>query len=216
VGEGPGGGLLVNPGAVFGTSRTDLENGLAGRTHQGVAIVTVEGGRPSVDFMDTAPRDRLRLVDVDVTGKSAESARAEVERCLSEEASPGTLLFPRVHGTLSDGTLANLSLGELTRQSTLGSGNVHWDVRELSSGSPELANVTSETEVESAEILRLLAETGTGRAWLLGAEGERRVRELLRELGQPKSDGESRQDYENARIGSARRILGVRRDREGD
>ena len=216
VGEGPGGGLLVNPGAVFGTSRTDLENGLAGRTHQGVAIVTVEGGRPSVDFVDTAPRDRLRLVDVDVTGKSAESARAEVERCLSEEASPGTLLFPRVHGTLSDGTLANLSLGELTRQSTLGSGNVHWDVRELSSGSPELANVTSETEVESAEILRLLAETGTGRAWLLGAEGERRVRELLRELGQPKSDGESRQDYENARIGSARRILGVRRDREGD
>ncbi|MGD0250733.1 MAG: metallophosphoesterase, partial [Thermoplasmata archaeon] len=69
-GEGPGGGLLVNPGAVFGTSRTDLENGQAGRTHQGVAIVTVDGGVPTVEFVDTAPQDSVRLVDVDVSGKT--------------------------------------------------------------------------------------------------------------------------------------------------
>jgi len=33
----------------------------------------------------------------------------------------------------------------------------------------------------------------------------------VRELGLPKADGESRQDYANARLDTARRILGVGR-----
>ncbi|EQD26352.1 metallophosphoesterase, partial [mine drainage metagenome] len=44
-GEGPGGGLLVNPGAVFGTSRTDIESIVLGRTIAGLSLVEVEDGR---------------------------------------------------------------------------------------------------------------------------------------------------------------------------
>jgi len=214
-GEGPHGGLLINPGAVFGTSRTDLENGQEGRTHQGVVIVTVEHGRPTAEFVDTAPRDAVRLVDVDVSGKTAEQARAELERRLSDEQAPGALLFPRVHGTLSDGTLATLALTQVARERSPEAGTVHWDVRDLASAASETAAPASETSVESEELDRLLAATREGRSWLDGPDGEQRVRELLRELGTAKSEGESRQDYSNARLSSARRILGVRAEQTG-
>jgi DNA repair exonuclease SbcCD nuclease subunit len=216
TGEGPGGGLLVNPGAVFGTSRTDLENGQEGRTHQGVVIVTVEGGRPRAEFVDTAPRGAVHLVDVDVSGKTAEEARSELERRLSLESERGALLFPRVHGTLADGTLASLALTQLARQRSPEAGTVHWDVRDLAPAAEEGTGATSESEVETEGIRRLLAEAITGRSWLEGTEGERRVRDLLRELGMPKAEGESRQDYANARLGSARRLIGVRFERTGE
>ena len=215
IGEGPGGGLLVNPGAVFGTSRTDLENGQEGRTHQGVVIVTVEGGRTTAEFVDTAPRDTVRLVDVDVSGKTAEEARAELERRLSAASDPGALLFPRVHGTLADGTLAGLALTQVARRRSPEAGTVHWDVRDLAPASAGEGAPASEGNVEAEELRKLLSETVAGRPWLEGSDGEVRVRELLRELGQPKSEGESRQDYANARIGSARRLLGVRLENEG-
>jgi len=211
-GEGPGGGLLVNPGAVFGTSRTDLEHGQAGRTHQGVAVVTVERGRPRVEFVDTAPRDAVRLVDVDVSGKTAEEARDELRARLASEAAPGRLVFPRVHGELSDGSIASLSLSEVARSVGKDAGTIHWDVRDLVTSSPEGPPPSSESDIESLEVARLLAETGLASPWPPGTEGERKVRELLHELGIPKADGESRQDYASARIGGARRLLGVRAD----
>jgi len=216
TGEGPGGGLLVNPGAVFGTSRTDLENGQEGRTHQGVVIVTVERGRPSAEFVDTAPRDSVRLVDIDVSGKTAEEARVELEERLAHEGEPGALLFPRVHGTLVDGTLASLALTQVARRRSPDAGSVHWDVRDLSPAPTEGTSPTSEANIESEELVRLLATTMAGRPWLEGPEGERRVRELLRELGLPKSEGESRQDYANARLLSARRLLDVRLETTGE
>ena len=210
TGEGPGGGLLVNPGAVFGTSRTDLEHGQAGRTHQGVAIVTVDHGRPSVEFVDTAPRDSVHLVDIDVSGKTAQEARAELEARLSDANAPGALLFPRIHGTLADGTLASLALTQVARHQGPAAGTVHWDVRDLASAPTEETAASTELGVEADELARLLSSTRESQAWLRGADGERIARELLRELGLPKAEGESRQDYSNARVGSGRRLLNVR------
>lgn len=211
AGEGPGGGLLVNPGPVFGTSRTDLENGLAGRTHQGVVIVHVERGVPRAEYVDTAPRDAVRLVDVDVSGKTAVEARDELRERLGREAAPGTLVFPRVHGKLADGSVAGLALTEVARTVGGKAGSIHWDIRDLAAVSSEGA-ATTEREVETLAVARLLAETGLSAPWPPGDEGERNVRELLRELGTPLTEGESRQDYTSARVDAARRILGVRRD----
>ena len=209
-GEGPGGGLLINPGAVFGTSRTDLENGLAGRTHQGVVIVRVEHGVPHAEFVDTAPKEALRLVDVDVSGKTAEEARVELRTRLEHEATPGTLVFPRVHGELSDGSVASLALTEVARTVGKDAGSIHWDIRDLAPARSE-TDRPGEGDVEARAIARLLAESELAAPWPPGAAGEEKVRELLHELGLPVSEGESRQDYTSARVDGARRILGMRR-----
>jgi DNA repair protein SbcD/Mre11 len=210
-GEGPGGGLLVNPGAVFGTSRTDLEHALAGRTHQGVVIVEVREGRPTAEFVDTADRGALRLVDVDVTGRSVAEARAELEQRLEGEKVPGALLFPRIHGTLLDGTVASLALSQVARGAAPAGGAVTWDVRDLTPEAPGRVGAAEEADLEHREILALLAETRADHPWLEGPEGERIVRELLRELGESRSEGESRIDYVSARIASGRKVLGIAR-----
>jgi DNA repair protein SbcD/Mre11 len=207
-GEGPSGGLLVNPGAVFGTSRTDLENGLAGRTHQGVAIVRVREGHPTVEYHDTAPRESLRLVDVDVSGKTSEAAREEVRLRLEEAARPGVLVFPRIHGELADGSPTSLALAEVARTVGKEAGSVHWDVRDLAAPTP--GGSTPEGDIEAQVIAHLLADVESPAPWPPGPEGEARIRELLQELGVPTGEGESRQDYALARIAGARRILGVR------
>ncbi len=205
-GEGPGGGTLVNPGAVFGTSRTDLENAAAGRTHQGVAIVTVAGAATSVEFVDTAPPGAVELVDVDVSGQTAVEAHATIaERLRAPGERPGVLLFPKLHGTLADGSVAALALSELSRTEAGTAASVHWDLTDLALPSVETGPESGEAEIETAEVRRLLAEAPA--AWWPAGDSERVVRDLVRELGFPRADGEARADYVSARVDAARRIL---------
>ena len=112
TGEGPEGGLLVNPGAVFGTSVTDIENGVRDLTQQGLVLVRVTDGVPTAEFVRTAPREGIQVFDVDVHGRSAEAAREVVSKEIAAHARPGSLLFPRVRGTLSDGRIGTLGLQE--------------------------------------------------------------------------------------------------------
>ncbi len=207
-GEGPGGGALVNPGAVFGTSRTDLENAALGRTHQGVVIVAVDRGVPSIEFVDTAPRDVVRLVEVDVSGQTAAEAHATIAaRIHPAEARPGTMLFPKLTGTLADGSVAALALNELSRTEARSDVTVHWDLTDLELPSASGASASGEAEVESTEIRRLLVEASP--PWWSGDEAESAVRDLVRELGLPRGEGEARADYISARVAAARRVLGV-------
>ncbi|HXW66656.1 MAG TPA: metallophosphoesterase [Thermoplasmata archaeon] len=207
-GAGPEGGLLVNPGAVFGTSRTDLEHAAGGRTHQGVAIVTVDRGEPSVEFVDTAPRDAIRLVEVDVSGRTAAEAHAAVaDRIRAADDRPGALVFTKLTGTLADGTIAGLGLGQVARAEAKSAASVVWDLSELEVPRPDGDRPAGETEVESSEIDRLIAESPAD--WWEAGEPARAIRELVRELGISKSDGESRIDYESARLAGARRLLGL-------
>ncbi len=211
-GEGPDGGLLVNPGAVFGTSLTDLENAVNGRTHQGVVIVTVTDGRPTAEFVDTTPRSALKVFDVDISGQSVEEARATVSERVEREAAPGALLFPRVHGTLAAGSLGALGLGR-TDESRLPAGveGIHWDLRDTApAASPAAGSEEPEAVIVASALGDLLAASGPELPEVAGAGGEARIRELLRELGQPISEGEGRQDYETGRVDAALRILGVR------
>jgi hypothetical protein len=215
VGEGPGGGLLVNPGAVFGTSRTDLENAAAGQTHQGLAIVTVEDGVPTAELVDTAPQGSVRLLNIDISGRSAEEAQDEIARQVKAAATSGALVFPRVRGELASGSAAELDLAGIARSAGGSAAEVLWETRELVGPSNAGSARAEEADVETGGITGLLQASRPSSPWLEGAAGERVLRELLRELGLPKAEGESRTDYETARIEAARRILGVRGERAG-
>jgi DNA repair protein SbcD/Mre11 len=211
VGEGPEGGLLVNPGAVFGTSVTDLEHGAAGRTEQGVAIVTVTDGVPRVEFVTTAPRGAISVFDVDVGGRTAAEAKELVAREIRTHASPGALLFPRLRGTLSEGNVGGLGLPESRRDAgAAGAQAVHWDLTEATPAhGSDVAAPGDEVEIVRAALSEAAAAAASHLPALAGPDGTRRLEELLRELGTPKGEGESKADYETARTASALKILGV-------
>ncbi len=209
-GEGPGGGLLVNPGAVFGTSRTDLENAAAGRTHQGLAVVTVTDGRPELELVDTAPPGAVRLVDVDLAGRSVEAAREEVESQVRSASASGALVYPRLRGELASGSVAELDLAGIARAVGGGSATVLWETREVVGPAAAGAATLGEADVEAAGLAALLTASRPTAPWLQGPAGERIARELLQELGIPKGEGESRTDYVAGRVEGGRRALGLR------
>ncbi|MCI4373297.1 MAG: DNA repair exonuclease [Thermoplasmata archaeon] len=215
-GTGPGGGLLVNPGAVFGTSRTDIENGEAGRTHRGLAIVTVEEGHPSVELVDTMERGTIRTVDIDVSGRTADAIAAlVVARVREEGAPPGTLILPRLHGVLASGKVSPLDIGPAREELARDGVTVQVDVRDVEGSAPGPGAPVAESVVEDDEVARLLGPPGARVPWLEGPAGERLVHDLLSALGVPKADGESNLDYSSARRAEARRLLGVFEPTEG-
>ena len=206
-GTGPGGlGLLVNPGAVFGTSSTDVENAAHGRTLQGLVIVRVEDGRPTAEFVRTAPKD-VRVFDIDLTGESATSAKERLAHEIERRSAPGALLFPRIHGVLSDGSVGTLGLRRTAEREEVEDGAaIHWDVTGLSTVSADaLGPAVTTDELETEVLARLLPKFPSD--LLQRADPASTLRGLLHELGRLPSEGESRVDYEAQRVEAARRVL---------
>jgi hypothetical protein len=212
TGEGPTLGLLVNPGAVFGTSITDIENGAAGRTNPGLAVVTVREGRPTVEFVPTAPRERLKVFRVDIDGQSPEEARTRLAEEVRREASPGALLFPMVRGTLAEGSGRTLGLQEATEGvAASGIAGIHWDLKEvLHAESTSSDALRPEAELEADVLSRLAEGAPPELPELRGPEGELLLKEMLRGLGLPRGEGEAKQDYVAARVEAALLLLKVR------
>lgn len=209
-GAGPGGGLLVNPGAVFGTSRTDIENGEAGRTHRGVVIVTVDGGRPTAEFVDTLEPGSILTLDVDVSGAPPDAVSALIAARVREAApAAGTLVLPRLRGTLAGGRMTSLDLASARTALEHEGLELQVDARDVGSSLESISSTVSESTIETEEIERLLAEGPELPAWLRNVEGARLVRELLSELGTAKEEGQSSLDYYNLRRAGTRRLLDV-------
>jgi hypothetical protein len=208
-GNGPdGAGLLVNPGAVFGTSVTDVENGVLGRTKQGVVIATVRGGRTTIEYVETATKD-VKVFDVDLNGRTAEAAREVLSTEVDRRRAAGRLLFPRVHGTLADGGAGTLGLHRPSEGAEGEAGAVHWDVTDLSTVPADAGDLPGTSEEIEGTMIRALAQ---GAPPSLGTPeaAEALLRALVRELGSPPTEGEAKTDYEAQRLAAARRLLGVR------
>jgi DNA repair exonuclease SbcCD nuclease subunit len=213
-GNGPNGdGLLVNPGAVFGTSVTDVENGALGRTKQGIVIATVRGGRTSIEFVETATKD-VRVFDVDLDGRTAEAAREVLDEEVERRRATGRLLFPRVHGTLADGGAGTLGLHRPSEEGGESVGAIHWDVTDLSTVPASAGEVRGTAEELEGETMRTLAASVPA-AVAPAAAAEPLLRALLHELGTAPAEGESKLDYESQRLAAVRRILGLRVTEEG-
>ncbi len=209
--EGPGGGLLVNPGAIFGTSTPDLVYRQEHPGTQGLAVVTVSRGRPSVRFFDPFPYSKLHIIDVNVTGRSGSEIRADTEVAARPYAGVGTNIIAHYTGTPSAAGLAALGVSESQRRFEELGMSLHPDVRDVAGVSAEATPALPESEIEAAGFAALSEETGPSAPWAGGPEGAQRLRALLQELALPRGEGESRTDYVEARVDGSSRLLGVRR-----
>lgn len=209
--DGPGGGFLVNPGAIFGTSYPDLAYRREHPGTQGLAIVTVARGRPSVRFFDPFPYSAVQYVDYDVTGRNPGEILAHMDAVARPLAGTGTNVIVHYAGTPSQAGLAGLGVVETQRRFDEIGASLHPDLRDVAGVSAEAAPALPESEIEAAGFAELSEETGPSAPWAAGEEGARRLRELLQELALPRGEGESRTDYVEARIDGGSRLLGVRR-----
>jgi len=101
-------GTFVNPGPTFGSDGRDVLN----KDPRGFVMVRVEEGRVEASFeaVDVVPFLRR---DLDVTGKSAQQARTELEAILEHAEVDGKAVVLRVHGELASGRRAELDLDAL-------------------------------------------------------------------------------------------------------
>ena len=173
---------------------------------EGLVIVHVEKGHPRAEFVGTAPKD-VRVFDIDLTGESAKSAKERLEQEIERRSAPGALLFPRVHGVLSDGSVGTLGLRRTTERERGGEeGAIHWDVTGLSTVSADALGPAVTTDDLEAEVLARLVPN-LPPSLSDRADSSALLRVLLHELGRLPSEGESRVDYEAQRVEAARRAL---------
>ncbi len=217
-GEGPGGGLLVNPGAIYGTSTTDLDYQETYAGHRGLALVRVERGRPRLAFFDPCEGRRTSLVTADVSGRSPDEIREEILRAATAAPPRGNAAptVIRLQGRLGDRSLADLGIAEILRDPRLEGRPVELVAGDLVHGVAGDVTPPSEGEVEREEFERLLAGPADEVWWEDPRDAERAMRELLRELGTERAEGESRADYVDARRRGAFSILGVPGPPEGE
>ena len=213
VGQGPSGGLLVNPGAVFGTSLTDIEQGARGRSHRGLVLVSVRAGVPTMEFVETLRPGRVDVFEVNIAGKTPEEARTVVRDEVRAHSVPGVLLFPHLTGVSDTTRAAELGLPDSSSDAAaLGAASVHWDMADLAAHDPAApAAPATETQLED-QVLQTLG--GLGPIPIPGLDPDevtRRLRELVRELGTPPGDGEAKEDYRTGRVNAGFRVLGIRR-----
>ena len=213
LGHGPTGGLLVNPGAVFGTSLPDIAQGASGRSHRGLVIVSVRSGVPTAEFVETLRPGTVDVFDVDLSGKSAEEARATVRDEVRAHSAPGVLLFPHLTGVNDATRAAELGLPDSSSDAAaLGAASVHWDMADLAVAVPSSPGVPeTEAQLEDQVLVTLGALAPLPLPGLTPEAATRRVRDLVRELGTPPGDGEAKEDYRTGRVNAGLRVLGIRR-----
>ncbi len=209
--SGPGGGLLVNPGAIFGTNHPDLLYRQDHPNTQGLAVVNVVRGRPSVRFYDPFPYAEIQILDVDVTGRTVEEILTELEGRTRPLAGSGTSVYAHYTGTPANAGLGALGVSEAQRRLGELGIQLHADIRDVAGVSPEATPALPESEIEAAGFAALSEETSAIAPWAAGPDGAPRLRALLQELALPRGEGESRTDYVEARVDGGARLLGVRR-----
>lgn len=210
LGEGPSGGLLVNPGALFGTSRVDLEQHPYAQGRQGLALVSVDRGRSSLEFYDPFPEAHVAQVQIEVTDRRPEEVHEEVRAEIARHREGSYPVLFHFTGVAKGGSLAEFGLGEIAREAGEGTDRFAADVEDVDPGDSEVSPAASEAEVEVAEFERLRTTTMDDLPWLKGEEGIRRMRALLQELGTARAEGEAVGDYRQSRRRGAFKVLDVR------
>ena len=212
-GEGPEGGLLVNPGTIFGTSISDLD---AQRTYQGrhgLAVVHVDHGKPRLSYFDACRPSVSREDAIVVTARTREELR-ELILARGRAAAPASAGRPaavRLDGDLGERSFAELGISEATAAARAAGVPVEVLIGDIRQSESVGGSVQSESEIEREEFERLSEQATDETPWVRGAEGRATLRELLHELGTPRGDGEAAADYLEARRAGALRILNVRR-----
>lgn len=201
-------GPFVNPGPTFGSDGRDLLNG----DERGFVIGTVRGGRVDAKFERVEVVPYLRA-EVEVTGKSAAEARAEIDALVGSWDVAGKAVVLRVRGELVSGRRSELDLDGLhTRLPKAGARAVHivksYSVREAE----RLERVEGETQadVERKVVEAKVQEFASKDVRFTGPAGVELALALKRTLSEePPAQRGGKTEYQDRVVQRGLELLGV-------
>lgn len=195
-GTGPDGhGVLVNPGATFGTAVTDLDKISRGLTRAGIVIVDVDSGVAHPRWVVTTPKESVRFVDIDVQTTPVQAATHQAEIALGDVGAPGAaeILVPRLHGE-RDGTFDVAAFSTALR--TLGADVVHLDLNDLTArATPPATPIPIDPDDLEGSILTSFLSGAPPLPGMTPTEALQVAREVLRDLRRAQTPGETSEDY---------------------
>jgi DNA repair exonuclease SbcCD nuclease subunit len=180
-----GRGIAAYPGPTFGATFSDLASG----HERGIIIVEVDdGGAIETRFLPitVAP---VHLIDIDVSGANAGSARDDLRDLIDEQERKGAVVLIRAHGSLATGRPSELGISQV-RQTLLEGGALAVHVSRIGlRGSDRTASKSDEgdgpidpEQVFKRVLKRRLEEHETELAWLKGDPGMALADDLFRVL----------------------------------
>lgn len=190
-------GSIVFPGVLFGSRPRDLEETANGR-RRGFFVVTAEDEQiTDVEFCEVQT-GRFVSESFDLEGFELQHARAFVQKRLEELDVDDAVVILRVRGRLSSGRPYELHFREIERSLIdAGATTVLIDRRGLTGELPEIARMQGTIgDIEEAELEAALRDCQFAVPSLNVPHGLVLAKELLRELGEEKPEGETRTAYE--------------------
>ncbi len=207
-GKGPGGeGVLVNPGATFGTSLTDLDKIAQGRTQAGIVIVDVADGVARPSWKITTEPSSIRIIDLEVQGLGVEEAVRKIQGVMDAPTSGAApeIVIPRLHGERTLSFDVGLLAKELRDP---GSGPaIHLDLNDLTTKEESGPSPVADPADVEGSVLSSYLKGDARLPGLSEEENLRRARLLLEELRRPPSSGESVEDYRRRVVARGTKIL---------
>ena len=204
---------VVYPGTPFAGYHTDLEDNANGQK-RGFVLVEFEKDVKSVEFVEIE-NTQYEIIEVDANNRKAESINQELVDKTKDIDPADKVVIIKVKGELTSGKTADVDISTIRENlnernamvvnvSKNGLTSKEYSITEAKGANKE----EIETNVFSENIGQLRFEYSE----LLGGEGIKLAKKLLRELGQPALINEKKNEYIPRICDNAFAILGLNRD----
>jgi DNA repair exonuclease SbcCD nuclease subunit len=220
----PGAGKIVYPGAIFGSSFTDLEITASGKK-KGFVIVDFRDQVQRIEFIENDIID-IVYYELDGEDRTAEEINSDLQE-LSRSLDPkGKIVLLRLKGSLSSGNISDINFSQARRNlNEKGAEFVFINRRSLSTRDVQRITITGEDPVqienetlrETLKTFKVPPNTNTDlKNWaeenLKGESGLDLASRLLSTLKSEKQEGETNQDFNTRIVREGKGVLPWRHD----
>ncbi len=204
---------VVYPGTLFAGYHADLEENAKGQK-RGFVLVDFDEKVNSVDFVELE-NTQYEIIEVDANNRKADSVNSELVEKTKGIDPADKVVIVKVAGELTSGKTADVDVSGI-RDSLNESGSLVVNISKNQLKSKEYsiteAKGANKEEVETNVFAENIGQLRFEKPDLVGEQGVKLAKKLLRELGQVQLVNEKKNEYIPRVRGNVLAILGVDKD----
>jgi exonuclease SbcD len=207
----PGYPRIVFPGPIFCGYPRDLENTAKGET-RGFYIVSFNENVESLEFVELFDPEKLRYIEIDVTGKNSTKADSDIEAELRKVDASGKIVLLKIKGVLEGGKTSEIK-AQKYKNLLMQQGALFVDINRygLSSKAFSAVRVSGEdrTSIEKKLFRENIGAVTVSIKNLKGEQGSKIAEKLLDVLKISTKIDETKRDYTSRFMKEAIELLGL-------